>query len=116
MLKGLKSVSVCHYRSIRISCTRRDDLDAVRSQLDNPAWSRIVQVRDRGEEKEWMCYIALEDDKITGLAIVASEPREFTIVNVVGTFDLDQVDRLRAKFVPRIAISGPGFLDSPSGL
>ena len=36
-------------------------------------------------------YICLEDDKIKGLAVIASEPREFTIVNVIGTIDIDKL-------------------------
>jgi hypothetical protein len=40
----------------------------------------------------------MEKERITGLAIVASEPREFTIVNAVGSLDLAQVDKLRRHF------------------
>jgi hypothetical protein len=115
VLKGLKSVSVCHYAFDSDFVYSPDDIDAVRLQLDNPAWSRIVQVRDRGKEESVDVYLALEGEKITGLAIVASEPREFTIVNIVGTFDLDQVDRLRAQFSPDRDFK-TGFLGSASGL
>ena len=40
-------------------------------------------------------YVALDDNKVTGFAIVASEPRKFTILNIVGSIDLDQIAKLQ---------------------
>jgi hypothetical protein len=45
-------------------------------------------------------YVALDDHVVKGLAIIACQPREFTIVNIVGTIDIDQVARLRHAFAP----------------
>jgi hypothetical protein len=40
-----------------------------------------------------------------GLAIIASEPREFTIVNIVGNIDLADLHNLEGKFgVPELGI------------
>jgi hypothetical protein len=43
-------------------------------------------------------YVCLEVGKIKGLAIIASEPREFTIVNIVGSIDPDKIGRLEGQF------------------
>ena len=43
-------------------------------------------------------YVCLEDDKVRGLAVIASEPREFTIVNIVGSIDLDKISQLEGEF------------------
>ena len=96
MLKNLKSVSVCHYRFGSDFVYSKKDLDAVRSQLTGKGWSQLVQVRDRRKDEDVDVFLSLDDDKITGVAIIASEPREFTIVNIVGTLDMDQVERLAA--------------------
>ena len=40
-----------------------------------------------------------------GLAIIASEPREFAIVNIVGSIDLEKLHELEGKFgVPELEI------------
>jgi hypothetical protein len=57
-----------------------------------------VQVRKRGEKENVDIYLALEGHTIKGITILACEPRELTILNVVGSVDLEQVARLRRTF------------------
>ena len=96
LLKSVKSVSVCHYRFGSDFVYSKTDLDAVRSQLSGKGWSQLVQVRDRRKAEDVDVYLSLDDDKITGVAIIVSEPREFTIVNIVGKLDMQQVERWAA--------------------
>ena len=50
-------------------------------------------------------FMLVEGDKVQGLAIIASEPREFTIVNIVGNIDLEQLHDLEGNFgVPKLGI------------
>ena len=47
----------------------------------------------------------IEGDKVQGLAIIASEPREFAIVNIVGSIDLEKLHELEGNFgVPELEI------------
>ena len=47
----------------------------------------------------------VDHDQAVGLAIIASEPRQFTIVNIVGAIDLDKLHRLEGQFgVPKLDI------------
>ena len=40
---------------------------------------------------------------VLGLALIASEPRQFTIVNIVGAIDLDKLHKLEGQFgVPKL--------------
>ena len=73
---------------------------AVRSQLSAPGWSRLVQTRDRDENEAVDVYLSMDNHTITGVAIIVSDPRKFTIVNVVGSVDVDQIARLRQTFEP----------------
>jgi hypothetical protein len=42
-------------------------------------------------------------DRINGLVIISAEPREFTVVNIVGDIDLDRLSKLEGEFgIPRI--------------
>ena len=40
-----------------------------------------------------------------GLAIIASEPRQFTIVNIVGAVDVEKLHQLEGRFgVPKLEL------------
>jgi hypothetical protein len=99
-LKGLHSVRVRHYRFASDFIYSKRDVDAVRSQLSRKGWSPLAQVRDRNAQEEVDVYLALDQEKITGMAVVVSEPREFTIVNIVGSLDPEQINKLREQFTP----------------
>ena len=97
VLKGLRRVVVRSYRFDSDFVYSKADVAAVRSQLSAPGWSQLVQVRDERHEKNVDIYVAVDHEKIAGFVIIASEPREFTILNVVGTVEPAQVARLRGK-------------------
>ena len=97
-LQGLKSVQIRSYQFTSDFAYSRADVEAVRSQLTGPGWSRLVQAHDRDKDEGVDIYIAVADKTVKGLAVIAADRREFTIVNIVGTVDVDQVARLRKTF------------------
>ena len=104
-IRNLKSVQIRSYRFDSDFTYPQAEIDQLRSQLSQPGWSPLVQVRKHGEapgkdQENVDIYLALEDNKVKGLVIIACEPRELTIVNIVGTIDLDQIANLRKTFVP----------------
>lgn len=98
LLKGLHALNIQHYEFASDYAYPQADVDAVRTQLAGAGWRQLVQVHNPGKNEHVDIYVALDKDRITGLAIVASEPREFTIVNAVGSLDLAQVEKLRRHF------------------
>jgi hypothetical protein len=83
----------------------KSDVEGVRRQLSGPGWSRIVEARSKKENTDVDVFILIEHDKAMGLAIIASEPREFTIVNIVGKIDLADLHNLEGNFgVPDLGI------------
>lgn len=103
VLAGVKSVRVRSYEFKSDFVYSKSDLDAVRAQLTAPVWSPMVHTEDKDHNEDVDIYVALNDQTMKGLAIVASEPREFTIVNIVGTIDLQDVAKLEQHF----GIRGP---------
>ena len=86
----------------------KEDVDNVRKQLSAPGWQQLVQVRSHKEHSDVDVYIRVEGDKANGLAIIASEPREFTIVNIVGSVDLQKLHELEGHFgIPRMKLENP---------
>lgn len=104
-IKGLRTVQIRSFQFGTDYAYPQAGIDALRAQLSSPGWSPLVQVRQRGDEQgkgreNVDIYLALEDKKVKGLVIIVCEPREFTVVNIVGTIDLEQIAGLRKAFVP----------------
>lgn len=82
----------------------RADVEAVRRQLNAPGWTRMVETRSRKENTDVDVYMLIENGRAQGLAVIASEPREFTIVNIVGSIDLEQLHDLQKLGVPDLEL------------
>jgi len=81
------------------------EIAGVRRQLTGPGWSPIVAARSNKENTQVDVYMLVEGDKAQGLAIIATEPREFVIVNIVGSIDLEKLHQLEGNFgVPKLEI------------
>ncbi len=82
------------------------DVDSVRKQLSAPGWQQLVQVHSRKEHNDVDVYIRVDGNKANGLTIIASEPREFTIVNIVGSVDLQKLHELEGHFgIPQMDLT-----------
>ena len=85
----------------------RSVVDRLRSQLGSD-WKKIVDIRSKlGENSE--IYTQTHGDQITGLVIITAEPKELTIVNLVGPIDLDRLADLQGQFgIPRAHMAKAG--------
>jgi hypothetical protein len=106
VVSGLKAVQVRNYQFDSDFAYSKADIDAVRAQLSTPGWSQLAQVHDRKKNEDVDVYVALDNHKVTGFAVIASEPREFTIINIVGAVDLGQVASLQKHLgIPASALA-----------
>lgn len=103
VLAGLQSVRVHSYQFATDFAYSKADIDGVRAQLAGPGWSQLVHTEDKNTNENVDVYVALSDHVVKGLAVIASKPREFTIVNIVGTIDLKEV----AKLQRHLRLPGP---------
>jgi len=79
------------------------EVDALRSQVRGPGWTRVVGVRSEHDGKNVDVFFKLENDKMAGIVIIAAEPKELTVVNIVGPLELDQLADLGGEFgVPKL--------------
>ena len=105
LISGLKGIYVKSYTFDADFVYPKADVDRVRKQLSAPGWQRVVEVRSRKEQADVDIYIAVDQNRATGLAIIASEPREFTIVNIVGSIDLQKLHELEGQFgIPKLQL------------
>lgn len=103
LIAGLKGIYVRSYTFGQDFAYPSAQVDLVRKQLAPPAWQRLVEVNNTKDHTHVQIYVAVDRGVANGLAIIASEPREFTIVNIVGSIDLAKLHRLEGKFgIPKL--------------
>jgi hypothetical protein len=104
-IAGIKGIYVRSYKFDQDFAYPKADVDMVRKQLGAPGWQRLVEVRSRKEQQNVDIYILVEQERANGLAIIASEPREFTIVNIVGSIDMKKLHELEGQFgIPKLEL------------
>ena len=96
IVKNLEGIYVRSYEFSRDNEYDRSLIDRVKSQL-GPTWKPLVTVRSK--RKENVNIMAdMRGDRVVGLVIIAAEPRELTIVNIVGPIDIDKLASLEGEF------------------
>jgi len=102
-LSDIKSVRVRNFEFAEDGLYSLADVDSVRRQLSAPGWTQIVSAQKRSEKEKVDVYLCAENEKILGIAVIASEPRSFTIVNVIGNIDIDKLAKLEGQFgIPKL--------------
>ena len=103
MITGLKGIYVRSFEFAKAGEYQESDVEPLRAQLHAPTWSRIVGVRSQKSGDNAEVYVKTENGKIGGLAILATEPKELTIVSIEGTIDPDQLSELGGHFgIPKV--------------
>ena len=103
LLNDLQGIYIRSFEFDRDNAYAQTDVDAVRKQLAAPGWSPLVQVDGRGDREVVQIYNWREGDVSRGMAILVAEPRELTVVNIVGSIDLTRLGALQGQFgIPRL--------------
>jgi hypothetical protein len=102
MIRGLEGIYVRSYEFSKSGEYDPRVLDRIKSQL-GPNWKPLVTVRS--SKKENVNIMAdMRGERVVGLVIIASEPRELTVVNIVGPIDVEKLADLEGEFgIPRIS-------------
>ena len=103
IIQGLKGVFVKRFVFERENEYTDADVQAIRSQLDAPGWSRIVGVRSKRRGANVDVHIMTEESLIRGLTVLVAEPKALTVVNVVGPIDVEKLSQLEGRFgIPKL--------------
>jgi len=99
LIEGVKGIYVKSFEFDRDGVYTDADLERVRNQLKEP-WARTVTVRSRKDRELVEVYFWRDGSETGGLAIVVAEPKELTIVNVVGRVDMKVLGALQGFGLP----------------
>ena len=106
IIAGLRGVYVRSYESKTGSQFTDADLAPLREQLRAQGWSRIVDVKSHDERDDNAeIYLATEGERVEGMAIITFEPKELTVINIVGSIDPSKLRQLEGNLgIPHIHI------------
>lgn len=104
LVAGIKGIYVKSFEFETDGQYSSADMETIRTQLRGPGWTRLVNVTSK-KEGNLEVYLLMNGEQVGGLAVLASDVRELTVVNIVGPVDLDKLAKLEGQFgVPELGI------------
>jgi Domain of unknown function (DUF4252) len=89
------------------------DVDAIRAQMKTPGWNSIVDVQEKGGDNAAV-YLKTDGKLVQGIVVIAAEPKELTVVNIVGSLDPADLAALSGNFgIPRMQLGPTRSKKSP---
>lgn len=107
IVKDLKGVYVKSFEFDKEGEYSEEDVEAIRSQLAAPGWTRVVGVRSKHDGDNAEVYLMTDSNtrNILGLAIIAADSESLTVVNLVGPIDIAKLSSLEGKMgIPRLGM------------
>ena len=104
LIGGIKGIYVRSLKFEKPGMYSTADMEKIRAMLKGPQWSKVVNVestKKRGDNVG--VYVRTDGTQMMGLVVLAFEPAELTVVNIVGVIDPAQVRALGGKLgIPSI--------------
>src|SRR5438094_6339086 len=85
LVGGLKGVYVKSFTFDKEGEYSEADLNAIRSQIRPPEWTKIVDVQERHESTG--VYLKTNGKITDGVVVLNAEPKELTVVQILGPID-----------------------------
>jgi len=104
LVAGLKGIYVKSFEFDSDNQYSSADIESIKSQLREPVWTRLVNVTSKREGNVEV-YVSLVGGNINGLTVLSAEPKELTVVNIIGPVDLEKLARLEGNLgIPNLGI------------
>lgn len=104
-ISGLRGIYVRVYNFAEPNQYNMADVDEIRTELNNPAWQKVANVRSKKNDQKVDIYTMFTGDQMSGAAVVISDNKTVALVNVVGIIDIDTLVELSGKMnIPKVDI------------
>jgi hypothetical protein len=100
IVKNLKGIYIKSFEFDEASQYSKADVEAIRSQLTSPRWTKIVQSIDKRNNEHNEIYLLKVGERVEGVVILVAEAKELTVVNIVGNVPVDKIAALERHFAP----------------
>ncbi|HKV93658.1 MAG TPA: DUF4252 domain-containing protein [Candidatus Angelobacter sp.] len=100
IMKNLKGIYVKSFEFDEASQYSKADVESVRSQI-TARWTKIVQSIDKRSNEHDEIYLLKSGNggHVAGVLILVAEPKELTVVNIVGDVPVEKISSLEHHFV-----------------
>ena len=107
LVNGVKGIYVKSFEFENDGQFSAADVETIRTQLRGPGWTRLMGVASK-KDGNLEVYLMLVGEKVGGLAVLHTDDRELTVVNIVGPVDLDKLADLDGQLgIPDLGIEKP---------
>ncbi len=107
VISNLKGIYVRSFEFDKSGSYSMADVEPFREQLKSPLWSKMVETDSKQDGEHVEVYLRMESGIVAGLAIIAAEEKELTLVHLDGPIDPEQLSRLGGQFgIPKVSVEG----------
>ena len=108
LIEGLDGIYVREYEFDKEGQYSMDDIEKLRQSFETPEWSPIVRERERKGGESTDVLVKLVNGESHGMFILSAEPKELSIVLILGPIRMDELGKIRG-------IAGLGGVIGPTG-
>jgi len=95
LIEGLDGIYVREYEFDKDGAYSMDQLKQLRAYFETPEWTPIVHSRERDSGETADVLVKMVNGESHGIFVLAAEPRELTIVLILGPIHPDQLSELK---------------------
>lgn len=104
MIKNLKGVYVRDYEFDKDNSYTAEELAALRKYFEGSAWTPMVHERTKGQAEGTDVFVKMVNGQMQGLYVLDAEPKELSLVLILGPIDIDKVAEMSGNFgIPKEA-------------
>lgn len=95
LIQGLDGIYVRNYEFDKEGAYSMDDIEKLRQATETPEWSPMVRDRERNGAEMTDVMVKMANGETKGLFILSAEPKELSIVLILGNIRMDQLGMLK---------------------
>jgi hypothetical protein len=95
LIEGLDGIYVREYEFDKEDQYSPDQIESLRKYFETSEWSPIIHVRERKSNESTDVLVKMVNGENKGMFILDVEPKELTIVLILGPINVDQLSHLR---------------------
>ena len=94
LIQGLEGIYVRSYEFDKEGQYSMEQIESLRKAIETPEWSPMVRERERKSGETTDIMVKLVNGQPHGLFILSAEPKELSIVLILGPIRMDQLSEL----------------------
>lgn len=103
LIAGIDGIYIRSYEFKQEGAWSQADVDLIHNQLKAPEWSRILGIKSAEDGDNAEVHVCNQNGKVTGVVILVTGAKEFTVANIVGAVSLESLADLSGHFdLPRL--------------